>query len=126
MPLEPPAVAVSAGTVAGACIAAVFGGAGSGLLCTPVDLLATEPVTSLLPPDDAERLEPNGSLTLKRDDSELQLTAATAITAKMAKRGHEGERKCSTALRIGSPLVRNNTTGELNTERVKTLLTRQH
>src|SRR5712692_3645646 len=107
MPLEPPAVALTVGTVAGACIAAVFG-AGSGLLCTLAGRLATEPVTSLLLLDEAVRLEPKGSLALKREDSELQLTAATAITAKMAKRDHGGERRCSATLGIGLPLVRNN------------------
>jgi hypothetical protein len=60
-------------------------------------LLATEPVTS---EEAGVLLEENGFS--KRDDSELQLTAATVMIANAATRGHASERRGSTTLRIGA------------------------
>jgi hypothetical protein len=74
-------------------------GVGSGWLCTDLDLLgATEPVTSL---EGACARELKGSV--KRVDSELQLTANSEIAATMAGRDHGSERRGSTTQRIGGP-----------------------
>src|SRR5688572_19710057 len=96
MPLPPPAVLDTAGRVGGGSMVAVLGG-GSGLLWTLDDFddLDVEPVTS---PDDFEE---NG-LSAKRVDSELQLTATTAMTAKTTGRDH-GSVRLRSMTRIGLP-----------------------
>src|SRR5262245_15029019 len=74
-------------------------GGGSAALCTLAWRCGwlTEPVTSL-----AELLE-RKKLLSKRCVSELQLTAATEIVARTARRNQRSERKGSTTRRIGFP-----------------------
>ena len=112
MPREPPAVAVLAvlprdGRV---CGADAVGGAGNGVLWIDGEAAGlrceTAPVTS----PGAGLLRDENRLSLaKRDESELQLTAPTAITAERARRDHGNERIGSATQRIG-PLTRLHTT----------------
>ena len=122
MPGEPPATPPDiAGRDCGADMLP-FGGGGSGWLCTARVLLGTEPVTSL----GADCGRDENGFSVKRVDSELQLTADTAITAKTAGRNHGSERSGSTTLRIRpTHSYTHKRGGELNTGRVNKPLTYQ-
>ena len=106
--MEPPAVLLT--TVAGRVRGADATGAGNALLWIVDDGLRceTEPVTSF----GAGPLRDENRLSLaKREESELQLTAPTAIAADRARRNHGSERIGSATQRIG-PLTRMHTNDE--------------
>ena len=84
MPREPPAVPITTGRV---CGADAFGGGSGELWMAECFCWATEPVTSLDGPWACER---NGFWN--RAVSELQLTAATEIVARTARRNTLSER----------------------------------
>src|SRR4051812_37943515 len=108
MPAEPPAVPITTGRVAGA---AAFGGGSGALWMTACFCAVTEPVVS--PAGVCER---NG--LLKREVSALQLTAATEIVARTARRNTESERPGSTTQRIGFPTRTRQDSGRVNNARV--------
>ena len=95
MPEEPPDMPTTAGRDAGA--EAVGGGSGA-LWIAERRCGGTDPVFSCA---GAWACERNG--LLNREVSELQLTAATEIVARMAKRNTDSERPGSTTRRIGFP-----------------------
>ena len=96
MPWEPPAVPITTGRV---CGADAFGGGSGELWMAECFCWATEPVTSF---DGAWVCDRNG-LFWNRAVSELQLTAATEIVARTARRNTLSERPGSTTQRIGFP-----------------------
>src|SRR6266404_6757207 len=106
MPREPPAVPITPGRV---CGADAFGGGSGALWMADCFCWATEPVTSL---DGAWVCERNG-LYWNRCVSELQLTAATEIVARTAKRNTLSERPGSSTQRIGFPTRTQQTMGQL-------------
>src|ERR1043166_2670187 len=103
MPREPPEVPITTGRVCGA--EAVGGGNGE-LWMDECFCWATEPVTSFDEDCDRNGLE-------KREVSALQLTAATEIDAKTARRNTFSERPGSSTQRIGFPTRTQQTMGEL-------------
>src|SRR4051812_39948073 len=96
-------------------------GGGSGALWIVERFGETEPVTSC---EGCGALALNG-LTLNRWVSSLQLTAATAIVAKMARRNRRGERPGSTTQRISFPTRTRQDERAVNATRVNKLLSFQ-
>ena len=99
--VEPPAVPVTTGRVAGADAV----GGGSGALWIDECLCGTEPVASFEEPwfEGACAWGRKNLSDSKRWVSELQLTAATEIVARTARRNTRSERPGSSTQRIGFP-----------------------
>src|SRR3954471_11871827 len=95
MPREPPAVPITTGRV---CGADAFGGGSGELWMAECFGWATEPVTSF----DGAGDDRNG-FDWNRAVSALQLTAATEIVARTARRNTLSERPGSSTQRIGFP-----------------------
>src|SRR6476646_9025384 len=113
--LTGPAVPTTAGRV---CGADTFGGGSGALWMAACFCGGTEPVTS---PDEAWVREPN-RLYWNRCVSELQLTAATEIVARTARRNNLSERPGSSTQRIGCPTRTQQDDGRVNRARVNRCL----
>src|SRR6476619_6298247 len=115
MPFDPPAPPVTTGRV---CGAPAFGGGGNGELWMAECFCGTEPVTSAV---GAGAFDRNG-LYAVRWVSALQLTAATEIVARAAKRNTRSERPGSSTQRIGFPTRTQLDKGRVNNARVNNRL----